>query len=77
MKRMIPIGATALALLATPLLAQGALDADGNGTLSFDELRAGYPSLTEEQFAGIDANGDGAVDTEEFNAAQEEGTLPR
>lgn len=75
MKRMIPLAASAFALLATQVLAQA--DTDGNGTLSMDELRAAYPSVTEEQFAQIDANGDGAIDADELDAARADGLLPR
>lgn len=58
-------------------LAQGIadMDADGTGNLSVSELQAVYPSLTEEGFTAIDANGDGAVDEAELAAAVEAGTL--
>jgi len=75
MRRMIPVTATALALLGTPIVAQGVPDTDGSGTLSMEELRAVYPSVTEEQFAQIDANTDGEVDADEFDAAQAAGIL--
>ncbi len=65
---MVPASATLAATLAD-------LDADANGTLSAEELQAGYPSLTAEGFTAIDANGDGAVDDAEFTAAVDAGTL--
>ncbi len=51
------------------------LDVDGSGGLSMVELQVGYPTLTEDEFAVIDANGDGAVDEAEMTAATEAGTL--
>ncbi|SPH17731.1 hypothetical protein DEA8626_01258 [Defluviimonas aquaemixtae] len=51
------------------------LDADGSGGLDMAELQVGYPTLSEDQFAAIDANGDGLVDDAEFTAATEAGTL--
>ncbi|MCB2094915.1 MAG: EF-hand domain-containing protein [Rhodobacteraceae bacterium] len=51
-------------------------DTDGNGTYSIEEMTAAYPDLNAETFATIDANGDGAVDADELQAAIENGTLP-
>jgi Ca2+-binding EF-hand superfamily protein len=56
-------------------VAQEVADADGNGTFSMEELMVTYPNLTEEVFATVDANGDGAVDADELAAAQTAGTL--
>ena len=46
-------------------------DVDGDGVYSKEELMVVYPALTDEVFAEIDANDDGAVDAEELAAAQE------
>ena len=50
-------------------------DVDGDGVYSKEELMVVYPALTDEVFAEIDANDDGAVDAEELAAAQEAGLL--
>lgn len=67
-------------LAAFPLFAMGAgvesLDANADGMLSFIEVQAGYPDLTEEAFTVMDANDDGLLDAEEVAAAQEAGTMP-
>jgi hypothetical protein len=79
MKRTSLLLATVLGLGAVPVLAQDAPtieDTDGNGTWSVDELRVAYPDLTDEGFASIDANADGAVDQAELAAALADGLLP-
>ncbi|MEZ5731277.1 MAG: EF-hand domain-containing protein [Paracoccaceae bacterium] len=65
---LVPAG---MALAAT--LAE--MDADANGLLSMDELKAAYPDLTDEGFAAIDVNADGSVDADELSAAIEAGTI--
>lgn len=50
-------------------------DADGNGTYSLEELVVTYPDLTQEVFATVDANADGAVSAEELAAAVAAGTV--
>jgi hypothetical protein len=50
-------------------------DTDGNGTWSLVELQAVWTDLTEEAFAGIDANGDGEVDQTELQAALDNGVI--
>lgn len=66
------------ALLAAPVLAADMVtveDTDGNGTYSMDELAVAFPGMTDELFAQVDVNADGAVDAEELAAAQEAGVL--
>jgi len=48
-------------------------DADGDGALSFNEVRAIYPGLTEDQFAALDTDGDGFLTRDELNAILDEG----
>jgi len=70
--------AAVAALAAAPVLASNfaaEVDADGNGTLSLEELQIAYPALTEETFAQIDVNADGEADMEEVAAAQDAGLL--
>ena len=50
-------------------------DTDGNGTYSFEELKAAYPDLARATFGSVDVNGDGQVDADELQAAREAGTL--
>ncbi|RFP89413.1 EF-hand domain-containing protein [Rhodobacteraceae bacterium 63075] len=69
----------ALAVVMTPALAigEGAMevDADGNGVLSFDEVRAVWPDITPEVFAVMDSDADGVLTDEEVEAAQDAGML--
>jgi hypothetical protein len=62
-----------LAFAATAASAQATLpevpDTDGSGTWSLTELQAVWTDMTEEGFAAIDVNADGAVDTAELQAA--------
>ena len=66
-------------LIATLLAATAAQaeveDTDGNGTYSMEELKAAYPDVTEDTFAIVDVNGDGAVDSDELAAAENAGLL--
>ena len=61
-------------LIAGPALSAPA-DSDGNGTFSIEEMAEAYPDLTEEEFADIDANGDGEIDATELNDAVEKGMI--
>ncbi|MEM9710165.1 MAG: hypothetical protein AAF871_15410 [Pseudomonadota bacterium] len=51
-------------------------DANADGLITFDEVLAVMPDVTEESFRLADANEDGMIDAEEFAAAQETGLLP-
>lgn len=76
MKRTI-LGAAAITMMvAAPVLAQSEMDTDGDGVYSFTEMLVAFPTLTEETFITIDANGDGGVDDTELASAQEAGVLP-
>ena len=77
---MIRLAALILPLgIAGAALAQAALpmieDTDGNGTWSLAELQAVWPDLTEDGFAAVDANTDGAVDPVEAQTAWDNGVL--
>ena len=50
-------------------------DSDGSGAWSLAELQAVWTELTEEGFAAIDSNTDGAVDVAELQAALDAGVL--
>ncbi|GAA6207926.1 hypothetical protein NBRC116601_12190 [Cognatishimia sp. WU-CL00825] len=66
-------GVTASAALAEVMV----VDADENGTYSFVEMTAAYPSLTEDLFGQIDADADGEISAEELQAATEADILPK
>jgi carbohydrate-binding DOMON domain-containing protein len=71
--------ASAIALAATPLLAQTidpVADANGDGFYSFPEMQVQMPDLTSETFTAIDTSGDGLVDAEELAAAVAGGLWP-
>ncbi len=46
-------------------------DADSNGQISFEELKAKMPNLTQERFNRMDANGDGVITKADHEAARE------
>ncbi|WP_298913811.1 EF-hand domain-containing protein [uncultured Algimonas sp.] len=46
----------------------GNLDADGDGYVSFEELQASFPSISEDTFAAADTDADGRWSDEEFQA---------
>lgn len=74
--KYLTIATLLAALAATAAQAQTMVeDADGDGVYSMEELQAAYPSLTEEVFAVLDINADGAVDADELSAAVEAGVL--
>lgn len=43
-------------------------DADGNGEVTFEELRAVLPEITEEEFNLLDRNGDGVLSADDIPA---------
>ena len=51
-------------------------DTDGDGVVSFTEMLAVYPTLTEDGFSAVDTNGDGVVDDAEMTAAEQSGLIP-
>lgn len=60
----------AVVAFASPAFAQGAdfatADADGSGTVTWEEVQAALPDVTEEQFRAADADGSGDLSAEEF-----------
>ncbi|PRY93579.1 EF hand domain-containing protein [Hasllibacter halocynthiae] len=65
----------ALAALGTAALAQD-MDADGDGLVTWDELSAAMPDVTEETFTLADTNVDGSLDADEYQAAVDAGLIP-
>lgn len=82
MKKIVIQAATAtalsatIALAATAVSAQSEMDTDGDGLLSYNELLAAHPDMTEEGFVAMDTNADGAVDGDELKVAGDAGLLP-
>ena len=66
----------ALTVSATATYAQSEIDTDGDGLLSYNELLAAYPAMTEENLTAIDTNSDGAIDADEMKVANDAGMLP-
>lgn len=61
---------------ATALWAEGHVaDADGDGVFSMEELLQTFPNITDDIFAQMDANGDGAIDADELAAAEAAGLV--
>ncbi len=60
----------AFAALVSPALAQMAdfatVDADGSGTVTWEEVQAAMPDVTEDQFKAADADGSGDLSQDEF-----------
>lgn len=66
----------ACAVVAGVAFAQSMVeDTDGDGVYSMDEMRAGYPDVSDEVLVQIDVNEDGAIDEEELAAAIAVGLL--
>lgn len=68
------LGATSLAYAMSEQAA--AIDTNGDGVLTIDEVQAVYPDVTVESFTTMDLNADGALDEEEVTAAEEAGVMP-
>lgn len=57
---------TATAHAQTPDFATA--DADGNGVVTVEELKAVMPDVSEDKVKAADKNGDGQLDETEYNA---------
>lgn len=66
------LAALALVAFASPAFAQAAdfatVDVDGSGSVSWEEVQAALPNVTEDQFRTADADGSGDLSAEEFAA---------
>ncbi|KZM51350.1 hypothetical protein [Labrenzia sp. OB1] len=60
--------------VSTAALAQGmsfdAVDSDQNGFVTFEEISAAVPSLSQDDFIAADMNQDSLLDPDEFAAVQ-------
>lgn len=59
--------ATASAFAATPAFEE--VDANGNGTISFEELAVVMPDTSPSQFASADMDGSGELSADEYTKA--------
>lgn len=76
MKKVLITTTAVLVLTGAAFAALTDVDTDGDGVASFPEMLAIYPTLTEEGFSTIDANGDGVIDEAEMAAAVDGGLIP-
>lgn len=76
----IVMGLAALTLFAAPAFAQAPLnfadvDTDASGELSFAELQAVWPDLTQDEFSAADLDMNGSLSADEISGLQPS-TLP-
>jgi hypothetical protein len=69
------LGLAVLTMAAAPALAQTPMsfadvDLDASGELSFTELQAVWPDLTEDEFNAADLDANGSLNVDELNALQ-------
>lgn len=74
--KTILTSAAAILALAAPVWAQSAMDTDGDGNVSMEELQVAMPDMTPELFAEMDTDADGVLSEAEIAAATEAGQLP-
>jgi len=68
--------ALSAALVLAGFAAQAQIsDTDGNGTYSFEEMKAAYPDMDQALLAHIDQDGPGEIDADELQAARENGLI--
>lgn len=63
----LTIFAAAPALAAAPAFTE--VDANGNGTISFEELAVVMPDTSQAQFASADMDGSGELSEDEYKKA--------
>ncbi len=76
MKRAMIATVLTLTGAALPAYAMTA-GVNGDGAISMEEIKQVHPDVTEEVFAAIDADADGSVSEEEYQAAVEAGVLAK
>ena len=70
------LGAAAIGTTALALSIDADTDANADGLLSFYEMQAAMPELTEELFLLIDRTEDGLIDADGLAQAEEAALLP-
>lgn len=76
--KTLSIGVAAAVLVAGPVVAQEldmTLDTNGDGMMSFPEMQAGFPDMTEDMFTLVDTSGDGLLDPQEISDAVAAGLI--
>lgn len=76
LNRIAAVSAFAIGIAGAAYADMAELDTDGDGLVSFEEMLVAVPAVTEETFTSLDTNADGALDSDEYAAAEEAGTLP-
>ncbi|WP_334128026.1 hypothetical protein [Sneathiella sp.] len=75
MKKLIISAATVTFLAAAPAMAAGpdftAVDTDGDGSVTYEELAVVMPDVTKEQFNSVDSDEDGVLSKDEYEDAVE------
>ncbi|MBD8066626.1 EF-hand domain-containing protein [Devosia sp. PTR5] len=66
---VVLLGLSGAAVAQTPM-AFADVDTDGNGTISFTELQAVWPTLTQEEFDAADTSGTGELTIEQIATLQ-------
>lgn len=74
--KTVVMATTAVFVASAAMASLAEIDTDGDGVVSFTEMSATYPTITEDGFSAVDTNGDGVVDAEEMDAAVAGGLLP-
>ncbi|TNE35290.1 MAG: EF-hand domain-containing protein [Alphaproteobacteria bacterium] len=70
-KLLISVAALSILAAAPAMAATGnfkKVDANGNGTISFQELKAAMPSATKAKFAAADKDKSGELSKKEFSS---------
>ena len=65
-----------MSALATATFASDAIDSNGDGMVTIEEIQVVFPDVTAELFSEADTNADGSLDADELIAAQDAEILP-
>ncbi len=68
--------ATAILASAAAAYAMTEIDANGDGSVTYEEMITIHPEVSEAQFADADTDGNGMIDETELAAARAAGILP-
>jgi hypothetical protein len=74
--KSVQLALSILLVSGTGAFAQTALDADGDGMVTLEEVHALYPDVTAEDFAATDIDDDGMLTGYEVTLAVASGIIP-